>query len=64
MTGTTRPRGDGPPAATVTVRPYASPLPLGFFSFGIGMALLAGSGLGQADRHTRPPQEPGIRGQL
>ncbi|MEU9242757.1 GPR1/FUN34/YaaH family transporter [Streptomyces sp. NPDC048385] len=32
-------------AATVVVRPYANPLPLGFFSFGIGMALLAGIGL-------------------
>jgi succinate-acetate transporter protein len=33
-------------SATVVVRPYGNPLPLGFFSFGIGMALLAGIGLG------------------
>ncbi|MFF0791254.1 GPR1/FUN34/YaaH family transporter [Streptomyces spiralis] len=37
---------DGPEAATVTVRPYGNPLPLGFFAFGIGMVLLAGVGLG------------------
>ncbi|MFF8595038.1 hypothetical protein ACF061_27030 [Streptomyces sp. NPDC015220] len=37
---------NGPEAATVTVRPYGNPLPLGFFSFGIGMALLAGAALG------------------
>ncbi|MER6983461.1 hypothetical protein ABT317_42535, partial [Streptomyces carpinensis] len=37
---------DGPEAATVTVRPYGNPLPLGFFSFGIGMVLLAGVSLG------------------
>jgi succinate-acetate transporter protein len=30
----------------VVLRPFASPLPLGFFSFGIGMALLGGLGLG------------------
>ncbi|MGW4568195.1 GPR1/FUN34/YaaH family transporter [Streptomyces sp. NPDC004561] len=35
-----------PRAARVVVRPYGNPLPLGFFSFGIGMALLAGIGLG------------------
>ncbi|MEU6476453.1 GPR1/FUN34/YaaH family transporter [Streptomyces sp. NPDC047017] len=40
------PAGDGRRAATVTVRPYGNPLPLGFFCFGIGMALLAGTGLG------------------
>ncbi|MFJ8787634.1 GPR1/FUN34/YaaH family transporter [Streptomyces sp. NPDC102462] len=45
-------RGSSPPqvpqgaeAATVVVRPYGNPLPLGFFSFGIGMALLGGLGL-------------------
>ncbi|MFI2645389.1 GPR1/FUN34/YaaH family transporter [Streptomyces sp. NPDC018610] len=38
--------GNGPEAATVTVRPYGNPLPLGFFSFGIGMALLSGTALG------------------
>jgi succinate-acetate transporter protein len=37
------PRADG---ARLTLRPYASPLPLGFFSFGVGMALLGGLGLG------------------
>ncbi|MGW4487405.1 hypothetical protein ACWEOE_26605 [Amycolatopsis sp. NPDC004368] len=35
-----------PVRPAVTVRPYASPLPLGFFSFGVGMALLGGVGLG------------------
>jgi succinate-acetate transporter protein len=30
----------------VTLRPYASPLPLGFFSFAVGMALIAGVGIG------------------
>lgn len=35
----------GAEAATVVVRPYGNPLPLGFFSFGIGMALLGGLGL-------------------
>ncbi|HWD01328.1 MAG TPA: GPR1/FUN34/YaaH family transporter [Amycolatopsis sp.] len=34
---------------TVTVRPYASPLPLGFFCFGVGMALLGGIGFGLVD---------------
>jgi hypothetical protein len=34
------------PDARVALRPYASPLPLGFFSFGVGMALLGGIGLG------------------
>jgi hypothetical protein len=28
------------------LRPYASPLPLGFFSFAVGMALMSGIGLG------------------
>jgi succinate-acetate transporter protein len=37
---------NGPEPATVTVRPYGNPLPLGFFSFGIGMVLLAGISLG------------------
>ena len=32
--------------ATTVVRPYASPLPLGFYSFAVGMALLGGNGLG------------------
>jgi succinate-acetate transporter protein len=32
-------------SARVVVRPYANPLPLGFFSFGIGMVVLAGIGL-------------------
>ncbi|NEB14951.1 hypothetical protein G3I46_00155 [Streptomyces coelicoflavus] len=31
---------------TVVVRPYGNPLPLGFFSFGIGMVVLAGIALG------------------
>ncbi|MFE1755686.1 hypothetical protein ACFW88_34995 [Streptomyces anandii] len=39
----------GRETATVVVRPYANPLPLGFFSFGIGMALLAGIGFGAVD---------------
>lgn len=30
----------------VVLRPYASPLPLGFFAFAVGMALVAGVGLG------------------
>ncbi|HEX4224923.1 MAG TPA: hypothetical protein VHZ97_21320 [Pseudonocardiaceae bacterium] len=30
----------------VALRPYANPLPLGFFSFAVGMVLLAGTGLG------------------
>ncbi|QRP49571.1 GPR1/FUN34/YaaH family transporter [Amycolatopsis sp. FDAARGOS 1241] len=38
-----------PEHPAVTVRPYASPLPLGFFCFGIGMALLGGIGLGLVD---------------
>lgn len=38
-----RPGEDG---TRLVLRPYASPLPLGFFSFGIGMALLGGIGLG------------------
>ncbi|GAA5059616.1 acetate uptake transporter family protein [Streptomyces similanensis] len=37
---------NGSEAATITVRPYGNPLPLGFFSFGIGMALTAGAALG------------------
>lgn len=39
----------------VVVRPYASSLPLGFFSFGIGMLLIGGLGVGwlhPSDRHT------------
>jgi uncharacterized protein len=39
----------------VVVRPYASSLPIGFFAFGIGMLLLAGSGNGwlhASERHT------------
>lgn len=42
-------------AVRVVVRPFASSLPLGFFAFGIGMLLLAGSGNGwlhPSDRHT------------
>jgi succinate-acetate transporter protein len=35
-----------PPIARIVVRPYGSALPLGFFSFGIGMALLGALGLG------------------
>ncbi|MFI5606946.1 GPR1/FUN34/YaaH family transporter [Amycolatopsis sp. NPDC051903] len=38
-----------PAHPAVAVRPYASPLPLGFFCFGIGMALLGGIGLGLVD---------------
>jgi uncharacterized protein len=30
----------------ISVRPYGSALPLGFFSFGVGMLLLGGIGLG------------------
>lgn len=33
-------------APGVVVRPYGNPLPLGFFSFGVGMVLLAGIALG------------------
>jgi succinate-acetate transporter protein len=39
----------------ITVRPIASALPLGFFSFGLGMLLLAGLGNGwlpASDQHT------------
>ena len=39
----------------ITVRPIASALPLGFFAFGIGMLLLAGSANGwlpESDQHT------------
>jgi succinate-acetate transporter protein len=39
----------------IVVRPYASALPLGFFSFAIGMLLLAGTGNGWlpvSDQHT------------
>jgi succinate-acetate transporter protein len=35
--------------ANVTVRPYASPLPLGFYCFGIGMAVLGAIGVGLID---------------
>lgn len=40
--------GDDPRSGTarVFVRPFGNPLPLGFFSFGIGMVVLAGIGLG------------------
>jgi uncharacterized protein len=34
------------PHVRIVVKPYASALPLGFFSFGIGMLLLAASGVG------------------
>jgi hypothetical protein len=44
-TGTERAGHDGL-APQVSLRPYASPLPLGFFSFAVGMVLLAGTGLG------------------
>jgi succinate-acetate transporter protein len=33
-------------ATRVVLRPYASPLPLGFFSFAVGMVLIAATGLG------------------
>jgi succinate-acetate transporter protein len=52
------PAGDGiTPEANVRifVRPLASALPLGFFSFAVGMLLLAGSGNGwlpPSDQHT------------
>src|SRR4051794_4411499 len=39
----------------IVVRPYASSLPLGFFSFGVGMLLLGGMANGwlhPSDRHT------------
>jgi succinate-acetate transporter protein len=39
----------------IVVRPYASSLPLGFFSFGVGMLILGGQGNGwllPADQHT------------
>ena len=32
------------------LRPYASPLPLGFFCFTVGMVLIAGVGLGWLGR--------------
>ncbi|MEU4674046.1 GPR1/FUN34/YaaH family transporter [Amycolatopsis sp. NPDC023774] len=35
--------------AQLSVRPYANPLPLGFFCFGVGMAVLGGIGLGVID---------------
>ncbi|MFC8712198.1 MULTISPECIES: GPR1/FUN34/YaaH family transporter [unclassified Streptomyces] len=41
-----RTEADRARGATVTVRPYGNPLPLGFFAFGIGMFLLAGISLG------------------
>jgi hypothetical protein len=37
---------DGGPDRQVTLRPYGNPLPLGFFSFAVGMVLLAGTGMG------------------
>ncbi|MDX6471019.1 MAG: hypothetical protein QOF75_2822, partial [Gaiellaceae bacterium] len=39
----------------ITVRPIASALPLGFFSFGMGMLVLAGAGNGWlpvSEQHT------------
>jgi succinate-acetate transporter protein len=39
----------------ITVKPYGSALPLGFFSFGVGMVLLGGTSLGWVhgqDEHT------------
>jgi succinate-acetate transporter protein len=38
--------GSGADRNRIVLRPYANPLPLGFFSFGVGMILLAGLGLG------------------
>lgn len=38
----------------VMLRPYASPLPLGFFSFAVGMVLIAGTGLGWLGRGDLP----------
>jgi succinate-acetate transporter protein len=32
--------------AQIVIRPYASALPLGFFAFGLGMAVLGGTGIG------------------
>jgi uncharacterized protein len=43
------------PQVRVVVRPYGSPVPLGFFAFGIGMFLYAALGAGwvkPADQHT------------
>lgn len=37
---------DGLGQIRIVVRPYGSSLPLGFFSFGVGMLVLAGVGLG------------------
>lgn len=34
------------PETRISLRPYGNPLPLGFFSFAVGMVLLAGTGLG------------------
>jgi succinate-acetate transporter protein len=44
-----------PQELRIVVRPYATALPLGFFSFGVGMLLLAGLGNGwlrASDQHT------------
>ena len=43
------------PQVRVVVRPYGSPIPLGFFAFGIGMFLYAALGAGwvkPSDQHT------------
>jgi hypothetical protein len=46
QTAPSRRTDSGRGGPTMTIRPYGNPLPLGFFSFAIGMVLLAGSGLG------------------
>jgi hypothetical protein len=35
-----------PPIARIVVRPYGSALPLGFFSFGLGMVVFGALGVG------------------
>jgi uncharacterized protein len=37
---------DGAGRTRIVLRPYGNPLPLGFLSFAVGMALLGGAGLG------------------
>jgi len=37
---------DGNPGIRIVVQPYGSALPLGFFSFGVGMLILGGIGVG------------------